>query len=38
MLTAQSLREMPDAEVQDALSKMSKKQIEASTERVQVLG
>jgi len=29
MLTAQSLREMPDAEVQEALSKMSKKQIEA---------
>jgi phage terminase large subunit-like protein len=29
MLTAQSLREMPDAEVQEALSKMSKNQIEA---------
>ena len=29
MITAQTLREMPDAEVQDALSKMSKKQIEA---------
>ena len=28
MLTAQTLRGMPDAEVQEALSKMSKKQIE----------
>jgi phage terminase large subunit-like protein len=28
MLTAQTLREMPDAEVKEALSKMSKKQVE----------
>ncbi len=28
MLTAQTLREMPDAEVQEALAKMSKRQLE----------